>query len=190
MLLSDALSLIVVGMVWGCTNPLIKRGSEGVSSVKKDSAIGQFIGEFVYLWTKPKWINNIFLYFKTYGYFTCCTGIEFIDFLIYGIHWNATGMSELSAAIRQLIQAHKLVVFSKSTCPYCIRVKSLLTKLGQHPHVVEIDQLPNTSEYQRALSTISNITTVPQVFINQKFIGGCTDTEKLNEQGKLLPLLQ
>ncbi|GAM19476.1 hypothetical protein SAMD00019534_026510 [Acytostelium subglobosum LB1] len=97
--------------------------------------------------------------------------------------------SELVNIIRQLIQANKLIVFSKDYCPYCVKVKQLLQKLGQTPYVVEINKLPNSSEYQSALKSISGMSTVPQVFINQKFIGGCSDTEALHSKGKLVPLL-
>ncbi|GAM26794.1 hypothetical protein SAMD00019534_099690 [Acytostelium subglobosum LB1] len=56
MLLQNALSLVLVGIIWGCTNPLIKRGSEGVSAIKKEGALHQFIAEFIYLWTKPSYV--------------------------------------------------------------------------------------------------------------------------------------
>eukprot|EP01132_Coremiostelium_polycephalum_P004925 gene4925-6139_t len=52
----NVLSLILVGFIWGATNPLIKRGSEGVSSVKKDNFILQIIYEFIYLWSRPSYL--------------------------------------------------------------------------------------------------------------------------------------
>jgi hypothetical protein len=34
----QAISFLLVGAFWGCTNPLLKRGSKGVESIKADSA--------------------------------------------------------------------------------------------------------------------------------------------------------
>ncbi|KAF2070779.1 hypothetical protein CYY_007911 [Polysphondylium violaceum] len=53
--LYNILSLILVGFIWGGTNPLIKRGAVGVNQVKKDNAILQIIYEFIYLWTRPSY---------------------------------------------------------------------------------------------------------------------------------------
>ncbi|EGG25127.1 hypothetical protein DFA_03374 [Cavenderia fasciculata] len=71
----NALALIAVGMIWGCTNPFIKRGSEGVSSIKKNSAVMQFISEFIYLWTKPTYfipmvinLSGSIVFFYTLGH--------------------------------------------------------------------------------------------------------------------------
>ncbi|KAN0036385.1 hypothetical protein ACTFIV_001677 [Dictyostelium citrinum] len=51
----NIISLLLVGFIWGGTNPLIKRGSEGVSKVKKDNFLSQIVYEFVYLWTRPSY---------------------------------------------------------------------------------------------------------------------------------------
>ncbi|KAF2076747.1 hypothetical protein CYY_001936 [Polysphondylium violaceum] len=91
--------------------------------------------------------------------------------------------------VRALIRAHKLIIFSKTTCPYCIRVKNLFKQLGVNPFVFEID-VEGDSSIQPALYEISKSRTVPQVFINEKFIGGCDDTMSLNNKNQLVPLLK
>ncbi|KAM9970428.1 hypothetical protein ACTFIW_008395 [Dictyostelium discoideum] len=92
--------------------------------------------------------------------------------------------------VKALIKAHKLIIFSKTTCPYCVSVKDLFKKLKVVPFVVELDLESDGSELQSAAGQISGVRTVPQVFINEKFIGGCDATTKLHSQGKLIPLLQ
>ncbi|KAK5579492.1 hypothetical protein RB653_009175 [Dictyostelium firmibasis] len=92
--------------------------------------------------------------------------------------------------VQRLIKAHKLIIFSKTSCPYCVSVKELFKKLKVVPFVVELDKESDGPELQAAAGEISGVRTVPQVFINEKFIGGCDATTKLNSQGKLVPLLQ
>ena len=43
---------------------------------------------------------------------------------------------------------------------------------------------------QEALRRLTKQSTVPNIFINQKHIGGCDDTMALHKAGKLAPLLQ
>jgi len=45
----SVLMLIAVSMLWGFTNPLMKRASIGIESVKCTNAILQFLGEFKFL---------------------------------------------------------------------------------------------------------------------------------------------
>ncbi|KAN0038442.1 hypothetical protein ACTA71_000620 [Dictyostelium dimigraforme] len=92
--------------------------------------------------------------------------------------------------VKALIKAHKLIIFSKTSCPYCVSVKNLFKKLNVVPFVVELDRESDGSELQSAASQISGIRTVPQVFINEKFIGGCDVTSDLHSRGKLVPLLK
>ena len=49
MIAGNAVWLVVVGAMWGCTNPLMKRGAEGVSRIKKDNKAKQFIAENYFL---------------------------------------------------------------------------------------------------------------------------------------------
>jgi len=70
--------------------------------------------------------------------------------------------------------AHYVVVTSK-TCPWCDRVKELLTSKGHT--FKEIDVAP-VKEF-----LISNgLTTVPQVYINGEHVGGYEDTKAALEE--------
>ena len=69
-----------------------------------------------------------------------------------------------------------LQVFSKSFCPYCKQAKKALVDIGIKPVVVELDQRPDGRHIQTALMQLTGQRTVPNVWLNGKFIGGCDDT--------------
>jgi glutaredoxin 3 len=89
-----------------------------------------------------------------------------------------------------IIQQNPLVVFSKSYCPYCRKVKELLKSLGANAKVIEVDQEKDGGELQAALGEISGQQTVPNVFIGGQHVGGCDATVAANNKGTLVPLLK
>ncbi|CAI5742223.1 unnamed protein product [Hyaloperonospora brassicae] len=99
-------------------------------------------------------------------------------------------MGSAKETVEAKIAASPVVVYSKSYCPYCIKTKSLLTQLGVQYEVVELDQVPNGSEQQNALEEITGQSTVPNVFVGGKSIGGNSDVQKMHKDGKLEPLLK
>eukprot|EP00163_Fabomonas_tropica_P031226 TRINITY_DN734_c0_g1_i21.p1 TRINITY_DN734_c0_g1~~TRINITY_DN734_c0_g1_i21.p1 ORF type:complete len:150 (-),score=37.33 TRINITY_DN734_c0_g1_i21:66-515(-) len=48
----NAFSLLLVGLFWGGTNPMIKYGTKGVEDIKHDNAIIQFLKKVFYLGTR------------------------------------------------------------------------------------------------------------------------------------------
>jgi len=53
----QALWLVSVALVWGATNPLIKRGSEGVSRLpRRSNALATMVVELVYLFTRWQYV--------------------------------------------------------------------------------------------------------------------------------------
>ncbi|CAN8244189.1 unnamed protein product [Cochlearia groenlandica] len=91
--------------------------------------------------------------------------------------------------VKKTISSHKIVIFSKSYCPYCKRAKSVFSELDQVPHVVELDEREDGWSIQSALGEIVGRRTVPQVFLNGKHIGGSDDTVDAHESGELAKLL-
>ncbi|CAF3133199.1 unnamed protein product, partial [Rotaria sp. Silwood2] len=99
---------------------------------------------------------------------------------------NNTSKEAIADKVKQLINNHKVIVFSKSYCPYCIAAKDIFAKYKLKDYkVVELDQIDNGSEYQNVLEKMTNTSTVPRVFIDGKCIGGSDDTEKLDRNGDL-----
>ncbi|POM72985.1 Glutaredoxin [Phytophthora palmivora] len=88
------------------------------------------------------------------------------------------------------IAASPVVVYSKSYCPYCTKTKTLLTELGVKFEVVELDEIDGGSEQQDALEDLTGQSTVPNVFVGGKSIGGNSDVRKLHKAGNLEPLLK
>ncbi|KAK7905067.1 hypothetical protein WMY93_017674 [Mugilogobius chulae] len=45
----ELLSLVLVSILWGCTNPLLKRGTQGIETVTRPSKLTQLLAEFKFL---------------------------------------------------------------------------------------------------------------------------------------------
>ena len=81
----------------------------------------------------------------------------------------------------------EVIMYSKGSCPYCIRAKALLQQKNQSYTDIRIDLQP---ELREEMIKKSGRTTVPQIFINGQHIGGCDDLYTLEAQGTLDPLLK
>ncbi|MBA43344.1 MAG: glutaredoxin 3 [Magnetococcales bacterium] len=81
-----------------------------------------------------------------------------------------------------------VLIYSKDYCPFCQRAKALFDKLGQNYE--EIDLMANPQRKSEMVSMANGRTTVPQIFVNGKHLGGCDDVYALHDQGKLEPLLK
>jgi len=82
------------------------------------------------------------------------------------------------------------VVFSKTYCGYCTRVKGLFEQLGVKPYVIELNTRDDGDSLNDYLTGVTNVSTVPKVFIGGEFIGGCDKTVALNSKGELVPKLK
>ncbi|QCE10852.1 glutaredoxin [Vigna unguiculata] len=93
------------------------------------------------------------------------------------------------AKAKEIVSSNSVVVFSKTYCPFCVRVKQLFDSLGVTYKLLELDVERDGADIQAALHEWTGQRTVPNVFISGKHIGGCDDTTALHNQGKLVPLL-
>lgn len=80
------------------------------------------------------------------------------------------------------------MLFTKSWCGYCRSSKQLLNQLGAEYKFVDLDREENGDDIQDALAEITGQSTVPNIFINKKHIGGNSDLQAL--RGRLLPMLK
>uniref|UniRef100_A0A3B0N0J3 Glutaredoxin, putative n=1 Tax=Theileria annulata TaxID=5874 RepID=A0A3B0N0J3_THEAN len=86
-----------------------------------------------------------------------------------------------------LVRKHKVVVFSKSYCPYCTRAKDALKKLNlEDLHVEELDSNSKMDEVQDYLNKLTGARSVPRVFVNGQFYGDSTKTVSDVESGKFM----
>ena len=79
-----------------------------------------------------------------------------------------------------------VVIYTKNYCPYCVRAKSLLSEKGVKFREVHLDQEP---EKFQELKEKTGLMTVPQIFINEKLVGGFDDLSSLEQAGELDSLL-
>jgi thioredoxin reductase (NADPH) len=80
----------------------------------------------------------------------------------------------------------KIVMYTKSWCPYCDRAKSLLTHKGQTWQEIDVEAQPEKREEMIARA---QRTTVPQIFIDGAHVGGFDELAALERAGKLDALL-
>ena len=79
-----------------------------------------------------------------------------------------------------------VLIYLTQWCPFCHRAKALLTKKKANFTEIDVDDRPDLRSW---LVSASGQRTVPQVFINGQPVGGYTDLEKTDRQGKLDILL-
>jgi len=81
----------------------------------------------------------------------------------------------------------RVEMYSKTTCPYCFRAKDLLRSKGVQIEEYVID---GGGPKRDEMIDRAGRTTVPQIFIDGRHVGGCDDLFALDRDGRLDPLLQ
>ena len=76
------------------------------------------------------------------------------------------------------IKKHPVVMFATTTCPFCMELKRTLQYLGVEFHIVNIEKISSTVTTKTKLKALSGIVSVPQLFVNGNFIGGCMDAKE------------
>lgn len=80
----------------------------------------------------------------------------------------------------------KVVMYSSDYCPYCTRARRLLDAKGVRYKVVNVDSEPGQRAEMRKLS---GRTSVPQIWIGERHVGGFDDLWALESRGELDQLL-
>lgn len=80
----------------------------------------------------------------------------------------------------------QVTLYTKPGCGYCMRAKSFLDdmKVGYS----EIDVSNDRPKHEELMEETGS-RTVPYIFINDSYIGGCTDMLKMAEEGTLEKML-
>jgi len=74
-------------------------------------------------------------------------------------------------------------VYSSSFCPYCVRAKALLNKKGLK--FVEYNIRTEPERLSEMLQRSNGARTVPQIFINNRHVGGCDELYALERRSEL-----
>ena len=79
-----------------------------------------------------------------------------------------------------------VVIYTTRWCPFCIRAKALLDRKGVPYQEIPVDSDPAT---RQQMTERAGQTSVPQIWIGEKHIGGCDQLYGLERSGGLDPLL-
>ena len=105
---------------------------------------------------------------------------------------QAASTTNMKDFINGEVSANKVVVFSKSYCPYCKATKKLFQKpefSGIDVVTHELDKRSDGSDIQQTLLQMSGQRTVPSVWIGGKFLGGNSETQSAYQSGELQGML-
>jgi glutaredoxin 3 len=91
-------------------------------------------------------------------------------------------------AWRWWVKMAKVEVYSSMLCGFCYRAKKLLEQKGVA--FTEIDVMVNPSRRAEMVQRSGGRTSVPQIFIDDRHIGGCDELYALESRKKLDSLLQ
>ena len=80
-----------------------------------------------------------------------------------------------------------VTIYTKSTCPYCHAAKDLLKKKGAAYDEISVDG--DRAAQTKMAARAGGRSTVPQIFVGDKHIGGCDDLFDLDANGKLDQML-
>jgi glutaredoxin 3 len=78
-------------------------------------------------------------------------------------------------------------IYTKAFCPYCTRAKRLLDQKGAR--YAEYDITLGGPKRAEMIQRANGRSTVPQIFIDDRHVGGSDDLAMLDGEGKLDPLL-
>src|SRR4051812_38204097 len=98
---------------------------------------------------------------------------------------------ELKARFDDEIQKHKVVLYMKGNAlfPRCGFSAAALQLLQAHGPVHTVDVLADNA-VREGIKEYSNWPTIPQIFIQGKFIGGSDIVRELSERGELESLIK
>eukprot|EP00992_Anisonema_acinus_P013744 TRINITY_DN8901_c0_g1_i2.p1 TRINITY_DN8901_c0_g1~~TRINITY_DN8901_c0_g1_i2.p1 ORF type:complete len:103 (+),score=32.62 TRINITY_DN8901_c0_g1_i2:56-364(+) len=82
-----------------------------------------------------------------------------------------------------------VVVFSKTTCPFCSKTKDLFAELKVPITVYELNQQPDGAAVQNELLEWTKQRTVPNVFVAGQHVGGNDDVHAAHRDGRLKTML-
>ena len=101
----------------------------------------------------------------------------------------------IRARLESLIADSPVLVLTFETCPFCIKAKEVLDGKGTKYTEVDLTKDPDGKALRAEMGEMIGRTSVPAVWINGKFIGGCNEGPDgggivpLNDQGKLDAML-
>ena len=95
------------------------------------------------------------------------------------------------ARIQEILDAHPVVLFMKGSkhfpqCGFSATVVEVLKRSGATFHDVNV--LPDPA-IRQGIKDFASWPTIPQLYVQGKFVGGCDIVREMFESGELQPLL-
>jgi glutaredoxin 3 len=82
----------------------------------------------------------------------------------------------------------EVTVYYKSWCPYCRRAFELLDRKEVNYNKIDVKSEPGLEA--EMIRRADGGSTVPQIFIGDRHVGGCDDLHALDDDGRLDELLE
>lgn len=97
-----------------------------------------------------------------------------------------------SERIRQSIEGNKILIYMKGSrsfpmCGFSAATIEVFEELGVPYETVDVLKDP---EIRDGIKRFSNWPTIPQVYIDGKFVGGCDIIREMHANGELAPLVK
>jgi monothiol glutaredoxin len=97
-----------------------------------------------------------------------------------------------SERIREAIESNRIVIYMKGTpsfpmCGFSAATVEVFNELGVPYETVDVLKDP---EIREGIKRYSNWPTIPQVYIDGKFVGGCDIVREMHANGELAPLVR
>ena len=101
-------------------------------------------------------------------------------------------MSEIDARIQSTIDENKIVIFMKGSpsfpmCGFSAATIEVFNAMDVPYETVDVLQDP---ELREGIKVFSRWPTIPQVYVNGKFLGGCDIVREMHAGGELRPVLE
>lgn len=80
------------------------------------------------------------------------------------------------------MSAPKITVYTKQRCPHCVRAKRLLERKGVAFEEVSVEGRDDLRDW---LVETTGQRTVPQIFAGERSLGGFSDVDALEREGRL-----
>ena len=110
---------------------------------------------------------------------------------------NTQPTMSAQSIVSKALAENTVVVFSKTYCPFCTRVKAALKDKGIEFALIEMDvgevsyggESAEGADVHNVIKSQHGHRTVPAVFIKGKLLGGCDDTLAAISSGKIQQLI-
>jgi monothiol glutaredoxin len=99
---------------------------------------------------------------------------------------------DVQKEIGEIVQGHRVVVFMKGTrhMPQCGFSAAAVQVLGQYTDDFHTVDVLKDNAIREGVKQFSSWPTIPQVYVNGKFVGGSDIVRELHQSGELRKLLQ